>query len=99
MKKFKPLTNVGDSPIHGRLICASGDSEKHRDRHNLGEPWKRNGAHVIWLNETQGFKVSCELKYINHADKPNACYYDNLSVLHRVILGWMKRLLISCESS
>ena len=46
-----------------------------------GRPWKRNGAHVIWLNEIQGFKVSCELKYINHADKLNTCYYDDLSVV------------------
>jgi SET domain-containing protein len=24
--------------------------------------------------------VSCNLKYINHADNPNACYYDDLTV-------------------
>ncbi len=100
MKKFKPLTNVGDSPIHGQGLFARVEIPKNTVIGTTqGKPWKRNGAHVIWLNETQGFKVSCELKYINHADKPNACYYDNLSVLHRVILGWMKRLLISCESS
>ncbi len=86
MKKFKPLTYVGDSPIHGRLTCVSGDSENTVIGTIQRKPWKRDDAHVIWLNKTQGFKVSCELKYINHADKPNACYYYDLSVvaLHNI---------------
>jgi hypothetical protein len=33
------------------------------------------------LSETEGFKVSCHLKYINHAVKANACYYDDLTVV------------------
>jgi SET domain-containing protein len=25
--------------------------------------------------------VICDLKYINHCERPNACYYDDLSVV------------------
>ena len=41
----------------------------------------RDGAHVLWLDETRGVEVTCDLKYINHSDRPNACYYDDLSVV------------------
>jgi len=36
---------------------------------------------VLWISETEAMEVTCELKYINHADYPNACYYDDLSVV------------------
>jgi len=76
------LTCVSDSKIHGKGLFARTDIPKGTVIGTLqGKPCKRDGTHVIWLSETQGFKVSCNLKYINHADKPNACYYDDLSVV------------------
>ena len=31
--------------------------------------------------QLQGIEVLCNLKYINHSEDPNACYYDDLSVV------------------
>ena len=34
------------------------------------------------MNElTEGYLVLNELKYINHSTKPNACYYDDFTVV------------------
>ena len=82
MKKIKQLTYVNDSRIHGQGLFARANIPKDTIVGTLhGKPCKRDGCYVLWLSETQGFKVSCNLKYINHADKPNACYYDDLSVV------------------
>jgi SET domain-containing protein len=35
----------------------------------------------LWISERQGIEVICDLKYINHSQRPNACYYDDLSVI------------------
>ena len=88
MKTPEQLTYVGKSNIHGQGLFARIDIPKNTVIGTIqGKSCKRNGAHVIWLNENQAFKVSCNLKYINHADKPNACYYDDLTV---VALGKIK---------
>ena len=88
MKTLKQLTYVGKSNIHEQGLFARIDIPKNTVIGTIqGKSCKRNGAHVIWLNENQAFKVSCDLKYINHADKPNACYYDDLTV---VALGKIK---------
>ena len=75
-------TYVTESSIHGKGLFA----RKAIDRdtvigHLKGKPTKKDGLHVLWLNDETGFKVSCDLKYINHSDTPNACYYDDLSVV------------------
>ena len=36
---------------------------------------------MLWLSASEGFEVHCDLRYINHADDPNACYYDDLTVV------------------
>ena len=36
---------------------------------------------MLWINASEAIEVSCELRYINHADDANACYYDDLSVV------------------
>ena len=82
MNSVKQLTYVSNSHIHGQGLFARVDIPKDTIIGNIqGTPCKRDGAHVIWLSETRGFKVSGDLKYINHAGKPNACYYDDLSVV------------------
>ena len=82
MTSTDQITYVGDSNIHGKGLFASIDIAKDTVIGTLeGKPCKRDGTHVIWLSETQAFKVNCNLKYINHSDKPNACYYDDLTVV------------------
>jgi len=82
MKSLKQLTYVGDSEIHRRgLFARVNIPEATIIGRLMGRPSKRDGNYVLWLSETQGFEVRCNLKYINHADRPNACYYDDLSVV------------------
>ena len=82
MASLDQLTYIGDSIIHGQGLFACTTIAKDTVIGTIqGKPCKRDGAYVIWLSETQGFKVSCNLKFINHSDNPNACYYDDLSVV------------------
>ena len=82
MTSIDHLTFVSDSNIHGKGLFARINIPKSTVIGTIqGKSCKRNGPHVIWLSETEAFKVSCDLKYINHDDKPNACYYDDLSVV------------------
>jgi hypothetical protein len=46
-----------------------------------GIPCKHDGSHVLWLRADEAIEVTCDLRYINHSDDPNACYYDDLSVM------------------
>ncbi len=82
MKSLQQLTYVSDSKLHGKGLFARKRISKGSVIGTIeGRLCKCDGSHVLWLNQTQGFKVSCNLKYINHADAPNACYYDDLSVV------------------
>ncbi len=36
---------------------------------------------MLWLGPDEGFEVLCHLRFINHSDDPNACYFDDLSVV------------------
>ena len=82
MKRLEQQTYVKKSKIHGQGLFARVDIPKYTVIGIIsGKPCKRNGFYVLWLSDTQGFKVSCDLKYINHADNPNACYYDDLTVV------------------
>lgn len=46
-----------------------------------GTPTDRDGPHVLWLDETRGLRVENDLRFINHADEPNAVYYDDMTVV------------------
>ena len=75
-------TYVTGSEIHGRGLFASIDiSEGSIIGWLSGKPCTRDGRYVLWISETRGIEVLCDLKYINHSDHPNACYYDDLSVV------------------
>jgi hypothetical protein len=39
-----------------------------------------DGEHVLWIDESRGFHVQCDLRYINHSEEPNAVYYDTLCI-------------------
>jgi len=78
--KFKLI--VADSVIHGKGLFAAESIPAHSIIGNLeGKETLQDGIHVLWLDNLTGFEVSCDLKYINHSDTPNACYYDDLSVV------------------
>jgi len=82
MKTPNQLTYIADSKIHGLGLFAR--KSIHKDciiGRVQGKPCTRDGTHVLWLNEKEGFRVSCNLKYINHSDTPNACYYDDMTVV------------------
>ncbi len=81
MSKTKTLIYVGDSPIHGKGLFA----RKHIGAGDLigvldGIPTSTGRDHVLWLDEENGFHVTCDLRFINHSDEPNAVYYDTLEV-------------------
>ena len=73
---------VRKSPIHGMGLFAVRPIEKGELIGELeGEYTRQDGMHVLWLDEHSGFRVTNELRYINHDDQPNACYYDDLTVV------------------
>ncbi|HFD81377.1 MAG TPA: SET domain-containing protein-lysine N-methyltransferase [Gammaproteobacteria bacterium] len=75
------MVYVDDSPIHGKGLFARrfipAGSLIGRIR---GEPTTDDGAYVLWLDEKRGIRVQCDLRFINHSDRPNAVYYDTLEV-------------------
>jgi hypothetical protein len=82
MTTLQELTYVDTSRIHGKGLFAQSDIAKGTIIGTLeGKPSKQDGDYVLWLSETVGFEVTCHLKYINHAIKANACYYDDLTVV------------------
>ena len=75
-------TYVGPSDIHGQGLFAKSTIKRGSVIGYLeGRPCTIDGDHVLWISETQGIEVLCDLRYINHSDQPNACYYDDLSVV------------------
>ncbi len=75
-------TYVAASEIHGQGLFAREEIAAGEVIGWLrGETCKVDGSYVLWLSETEGFRVTCDLRFINHSDTPNACYYDDLSVV------------------
>ncbi len=77
----KKLTYVAKSSIHGKGLFA----KKHIGAGELigvieGKPATADGDYVLWLDEEQGVRVCCNLRFINHSEEPNAAYYDSLEV-------------------
>jgi SET domain-containing protein len=78
------LCVVGDSPIHGRGLFARHDiSTGTWIGHYDGPVTTENGMHVLWVeageDETAtsvdgwiGYDGNNELRFLNHAKKPNA---------------------------
>lgn len=73
---------IAQSKIHGKGLFAKQNIEKGEIIGIVqGVPTKIDGDHVLWINEKKGINVQCDLRYINHAKKPNVCYYDTLEVV------------------
>ena len=76
------LTYASHSSIHGTGLFAREEILKDTIIGYLkGKPTQQDGMYVLWMDSKNGFEVGCDLKYINHSDSPNACYYDDKSVV------------------
>jgi len=72
---------VADSKIHGKGLFAARHIKSGELIGKVSGNWTTDdGMYVLWLDEKRGFQVECDLRYINHDDTPNACYYDSLEV-------------------
>jgi SET domain-containing protein len=78
-----PLVYVKPSKIHGNGLFAKKKIKAGQVIGEInGKPTKKDGPHVLWVdNGMQGIKVQCIFKYINHKKRPNACYYDDMTVV------------------
>jgi SET domain-containing protein len=75
-------TFVADSRIHGKGLFAGTPISAGTVIGWLQvRPAERDGTYILWLDENRAVEVVCDLRYINHSDTPNACYYDDLSVV------------------
>ena len=75
-------TYVAPSDIHGQGLFAARPIAAGTVIGWLqGKRTTRDGDHVLWISATEAIEVTCHLRYINHSDQPNACYYDDLSVV------------------
>ena len=78
----KSKTYVDDSAIHGKGLFAKKAIKAGEVIGTVeGKKTRKDGPHVLWLTEKTGFHVQCDLRYINHNNKPNACYYNSLEVI------------------
>lgn len=76
------MYQVANSHIHGKGLFATKQIKKGTLIGTVeGRKTKRNGSYVLWITDKQGFLVQNEMKYINHSPKPNAAYYDDLTVV------------------
>lgn len=76
------MYEVRPSAIHGHGLFATRPIAANTVLGQLqGHTTDRDGPYVLWLDETQGFRVENDLKYINHDPTPNAVYYDDLTVV------------------
>jgi len=70
------------SPIHGRGVFASKTIHKDEIIGVLkGYPTNRPGCYVLWTGPFTGLRITCDLRFLNHADEPNACILDNLELI------------------
>lgn len=73
---------VKQSGIHGKGLFAARTIKRGELIGNIEyNPVYEDGPYVLWIDENTGVQVNCDLKYINHHAKPNACYFDDLEVV------------------
>ncbi|HEY5602271.1 MAG TPA: SET domain-containing protein-lysine N-methyltransferase [Gammaproteobacteria bacterium] len=77
------LVYVKDSRIHGKGLFARRAIKSGAIIGEItGIVALDDGPYVLWLEEgTHAIEVQNLFKYINHNAKPNACYYDDLTVV------------------
>jgi len=76
------MIQVKKSAIHGQGLFASKLIRKGTVIGRIeGNITCRNGAHVLWLTPQLAVKVTNEFRFVNHADEPNAAYFDDATVV------------------
>jgi len=76
-----PMAYVDSSPIHGRGLFARKAIEVDTYIGTYeGKATQKNGMHVLWLwNEDrerwEGIDGNNEMRFLNHADEPNADWW------------------------
>lgn len=79
------MFEVKQSPLHGRgLFATQHIPEDTVIGWLITEPADHNeleGPYVLWVDDQTPVRVTCDLRFINHSDQPNAAYYDDLSVM------------------
>ncbi len=83
VQKNNPCSyHVAESSIHGKGVFASRQISKGEILGILKTtPAKTNGSHVLWITEDHKVRVHCNLRYVNHSESANSCYYDTLEVV------------------
>ena len=82
-EEYNDIFYVRESAIHGKGLFAKSEIKKGQLLGQIeGAPAFSDGPYVLWVDESEkGVEVKCDLKYINHNTRPNACYYDDLTVV------------------
>ena len=75
------MLEVKDSNIHGKGLFSTKKIKKDMV---LGTykvtKTKSPNAYTLWVGEKM-LDVICDFKYINHSEKPNVIYYDDLTIV------------------
>lgn len=81
------MFEVKESPLHGRGLFATQHipedtvigwlktKKAKKKKHDL------SGPYILWIDGDKPVRVTCDLRFINHSSKPNAAYFDDLSVM------------------
>jgi len=73
---------VKESPIHGRGLFAMTTISAGTVIGRLQGRWTdAEGPYTLWIDSEKGFEVTCDLRFVNHDDDPNAAYYDDLTLV------------------
>jgi SET domain-containing protein len=71
------LVYVDKSPIHGKGMFARKRIKKNVTLGPLlGKLTRKDGTYVLWLSETEGFRVTNDFRFINHDSNPNCALTD-----------------------
>jgi len=75
-------TTVKNSRIHGKGLFST--TKIHKDQvigHFSGQKSTIPSPYLLWIDENLSIEVEGPFKYINHSNKPNACYYDDFTIV------------------
>lgn len=79
------MFEVKESPLHGRGLFATQHIPEGTVlgwlKTKKAKKKKLDGPYVLWVDGKKPVRVVCDLRFINHGDKPNAAYFDDLSVV------------------
>ena len=81
-KQSEEKVYVSESKIHGKgLFAKTNIASGEVIGVATGRKVKTNGDHVLWVTEEYGIRVTGAFQYVNHSEKPNACYYDTAELI------------------